>query len=98
MIEVRSMRKIEKVEGTLRAFADGRVGDVLIKGCRVVQGNKGLFVSTPQAKGKDEKWYPIVVIESDALYKDFQAAVLAAYNGTAVVEPPAVVKKTEEDF
>jgi stage V sporulation protein G len=45
-------------EGNLKAFVDLGINDaLLIKGIRVVQGKKGLFVAMPTEQGKDEKWY-----------------------------------------
>ena len=45
-------------ESRIKAFVDLGVNDVLlIKGVRVVQGKKGLFVSMPAEQGKNERWY-----------------------------------------
>ena len=45
-------------EGHLKAFVDIAINDaLLIKGIRVVQGKKGLFVSMPVEQGKNERWY-----------------------------------------
>ena len=41
-----------------KAFVDLGINDaILIKGLRIVNGQKGLFVSMPREQGKDEKWY-----------------------------------------
>ena len=42
-------------ESKLKAFVDVAIGDFLVKGLRVVQGNKDLFLSMPQEKSKDGK-------------------------------------------
>ena len=45
-------------EGRIKAFADIGINDaLLIKGIRVVQGKKCLFVSMPVEQGKNERWY-----------------------------------------
>jgi len=36
---------------------DIRHRDYIVKGLRVVEGSKGLFLSMPQEKAKDGKWY-----------------------------------------
>ena len=45
-------------ESRIKAFVDLGINDaLLIKGIRVVQGKKGLFVSMPVELGKNERWY-----------------------------------------
>lgn len=45
-------------ESKVKAFADvAFAGVFIVKGLRVVEGKSGLFVSMPQEKGKDGKWY-----------------------------------------
>lgn len=46
-----------------------------IKGCRVVNGSKGLFVSWPARKQDNGKWWNHVYAS-----EGFAAAVLSAYN------------------
>lgn len=51
-----------------KAFNDGKivfdmiVNDVTIYGCRLIEGKKGFFVSFPQRKGKDDKYYYIAYV------------------------------------
>ncbi len=74
-------------EGPLKAFADVSVGVgvnnysplLLIKGVRVVGGNKGVFVSMPQERGKDGKWYDQVQLLDDSFKHQMTEAVLEAY-------------------
>ena len=40
-----------------KAFVDISIGDYIIKGLRIVNGQKGLFLAMPQEKSKDGKWY-----------------------------------------
>ena len=46
------------VDSRVKAFVDLGINDaLLIKGIRIVQGKKGLFVSMPIEQGKNERWY-----------------------------------------
>jgi stage V sporulation protein G len=66
--------------GKLKAFADIGINDALvIKGVRVVEGKKGLFVSMPQEQGKDSKWYDQVVCKSASLYEELSDKVIEHY-------------------
>ena len=87
---VKRMKKLDS-QGKLRAFADVLIdGTILIKGCRVVEGNNGLFVSMPQQKGKDDKWYGIVQCLDDNVFREMCQTVLSAYDGGA--------KTQQDDF
>ena len=45
-------------ESRIKAFVDIGINDaLLIKGVRIVQGKKGLFISMPTEQGKNERWY-----------------------------------------
>lgn len=67
-------------EGAVRAFADVSIdGKMLIKGVRVVEGNKGLFVSMPREQGKDGKWYDRVRVLDDRFKDQLAEVVLQAY-------------------
>jgi stage V sporulation protein G len=71
--------------GKLKAFADVSVNDALIiKGIRVLEGKKGIFVSMPQEQGKDNKWYDQVVCKSPSVYEAFSEALINHYNQTAM--------------
>ncbi len=70
--------------GNLKAFADVCVNDTLvIRGIRLVEGKKGLFVSMPQEQGKDNRWYDQVVCRSSAVYDDLSQKVVEHYRITA---------------
>ena len=67
--------------GSLKAFADVSVNDVLvIKGVRVLSGKKGLFVSMPAEQGKDNRWYDQVVCKTAPVYEALSEAVVNHYN------------------
>lgn len=77
--EVKRMHRLNN-GGAIVAFADLSVNDaLLIKGLRVVKGQKGLFVAMPQEKGKDERWYDTTVCLSDSIREEVSKCVLAAY-------------------
>ena len=66
---------------TLKAFVDVAVNDVLIfKGVRVIQGQKGLFVTMPQEQGKDKRWYDVIRITSPDVRDELTRVVLEEYN------------------
>jgi len=67
-------------EGSLRAVADVAIGEeVVVKGFRVVNGKKGLFVSEPQQVGKDGKWYPTTYVLNDEIKKEIEKVVMEAF-------------------
>jgi stage V sporulation protein G len=66
--------------GKVAAFADVSVNDeLLIRGLRIVNGKKGMFVTMPQEKGKDDRWYSIVECLSETSRKTITQLVLEAY-------------------
>ena len=70
--------------GHLKAFADIAVNDELvIRGVRILEGKKGLFVSMPQEQGKDNKWYDQVVMKNADAYEHFAAIVIEHYRKSA---------------
>lgn len=69
-------------EGPTKAFCDLSILDSLvIKGLRVVEGEKGLFVSMPQETGKDGKWYNTVIPLKREVKDEIEKIVLEAYGG-----------------
>ena len=76
--------RIHKLEGTssTKAFCDLSVLDnFVIKGLRVVEGEKGLFVSMPREEGKDGKWYNTVIPLTREIKDEVEKLVLEAYGG-----------------
>ena len=62
-----------------KAFADVCIGDFCIRGLRVVQGVKGLFLAMPQEKAKDGKWYNVFYPVNKEAKQGLSELVLAAY-------------------
>ena len=62
---------------------DISIGDEFaIKGFRVVQGKKGLFVGLPREPGKDGKWYDRAFPLTDSAREALNEVVLAAYENS----------------
>ncbi|MFH0754316.1 MAG: septation protein SpoVG family protein [Candidatus Omnitrophota bacterium] len=79
VFQVEKMYRLPEA-GNLKAFADVAVNGVLvIRGVRLVEGKKGLFVSMPQEQGKDNKWYDQIVCRSTAVFQDLSEKVLEYY-------------------
>lgn len=66
---------------SLKAFADINVNDaILIKGVRVMDGKKGIFVTMPREQStKDKKWYDTVRCLSQEVKEEISGKVLQAY-------------------
>ena len=78
-IEVSRIHKLDGA-GATRAFVDLAVEDsFIIKGIRIVEGAKGLFVTMPREEGKDGKWYTTVVPLKREIKDEIERIVLDAY-------------------
>lgn len=66
-------------ETKTRAFFDLETDEgITIKGFTLVDGPKGLFVSVPSDKGKDDKYYEQVIIPQE-LKKEVNKMALSKY-------------------
>jgi len=66
-------------ESKIKAFADVSIGNFIIKGLKVLEGKNGLFLSMPQEKAKDGKWYDTVFPVTKEARKSLSELVLEAY-------------------
>ncbi len=67
-------------EGPLKAIADITINDeFLVKGFRIVEGKKGLFVSEPKQAGNDGKWYGTAFPLNDDVKKELDKVVMEAF-------------------
>jgi len=66
-------------EGKTKAFVDVSLEGIVIRGLRIVEGNKGLFVSMPRHQGKDGKWYNTVYPTTKEIQQQLSDLVLEAY-------------------
>lgn len=79
-IEVVRINRLDG-EGSLKAFCDiSLFNSLIIKGLRVVDGKRGLFVSMPREQGKDGKWYDSVRPLSRDVKQVIESTVLEAYS------------------
>jgi len=62
-----------------KAFVDVAIGDFIVKGLRIVQGQKELFLAMPQEKSKDGKWYNTFLPLTKEAKENLCDVVLAAY-------------------
>ena len=77
-LEIAQMRRLEG-EGKTKAFCDVAVSGFVIKGFRVVDGKRGLFVSMPCQQGKDGKWYETVSPLDEETRTHVTGFILEAY-------------------
>ena len=62
------------------AFFDIQTQDgIIIKGFRIVNGSNGLFVSSPNEKGKDGKYYETVILPKE-MKDDLDKLALEEYD------------------
>ena len=76
--EVTQIRRLDG-EGKTKAFCDISVSGFVIKGFRVVDGKRGLFVSLPRQQGKDGKWYETVQTLDEGTRSGLNELILEAY-------------------
>lgn len=73
--------RINKLEGgrTL-AFVDIETDDnIIIKGFRLVNGTNGIFLASPDEKGKDGKYYDTVIVPKE-LREQLEKMAIDEYN------------------
>ena len=67
-------------DSSLKAFADvSFAGVFIVKGLKVVEGKRGLFVSMPAKVGKDNKWYETAHPLTKEFRESLSEVVLEAY-------------------
>jgi stage V sporulation protein G len=73
--------RIYRIDGDtkLKAFVDIAIGDFVIKGFRILKGQKGLFLGMPQEKAKDGKWYNAFYPTTKEARQNLTEIVLTAY-------------------
>ena len=93
-VEVSRINLIKDSKITL-AYVDITLGGVfVVQGLRVVPGQKGLFVSMPQNKDKDNKWYDRAFPVTREMRNHIEDTVLKAYlEKTAIKAEPVAVSK-----
>lgn len=79
--ELIQVNRIYKVDGDskTKAFVDVEVAGLIVKGLRIVEGVKGLFLSMPRQQAKDGRWYNAVYPATKEIHQELTELVLAAY-------------------
>lgn len=77
-IQVVRMHRFEGDSRT-KAFADISIGNFVVKGLRIVEGKKGVFLAMPQEKAKDGKWYDTFFPATKEAREFLNDLVLSAY-------------------
>jgi stage V sporulation protein G len=66
--------------GKTAAFFDAQTEDgITLKGFRLVNGSNGLFLSSPDQKGKDGKYYETVILPKE-MKSDLEKMALEEFN------------------
>ena len=66
--------------GKTAAFFDIQTNDgIIIKGFRIVNGSNGLFISAPNDKGKDGKYYDNVILPKE-MKSDVEKQAIEEFN------------------
>jgi len=79
-ITVDRVTKIDNT-GKLKAFCDLLFGELfLIKGFRVIEGEKGIFIGMPQQRSSQGKWFDVFSPMTKELREYLNEIVIQAYN------------------
>jgi stage V sporulation protein G len=79
VVEVVGLRRFENDDSKLKAFVDVAIGEFIVKGLRILQGQKGLYLAMPQEKGKDGRWYNSFYPKSPEAREFLTETVISAY-------------------
>jgi len=80
-VKVDKLRRLEG-NGKIKAFCDLAFGDLfLVRGFRVVEGEKGIFLGMPQQASKTGKWFPVFSPATKEISEYLKEVVLDAYRG-----------------
>jgi len=82
-VEVVRLRRFEDGESKLKAFVDVAIGEFIVRGFRIVEGQEGLFLGMPQDRGKDGRWYSRFSPKTPEAKQVLTETVLAAYQNEA---------------
>jgi len=78
-VKVERMTRLEN-GGKLKAFCDLLFGDLfLVRGFRIVEGEKGFFVGMPQQRGSQGKWFNVFMPGTNEIKEYIKEVVLQAY-------------------
>ncbi len=78
-VKVDKLRRLEG-DGKIKAFCDLAFGDLfLVKGFRVVEGEKGTFLGMPQQMSKQGRWFNVFTPATKEISEYLKEVVLDAY-------------------
>lgn len=81
-VKVGELRRFEN--GKVKAFCDLVFGDLfLVRGFRIVHGEKGIFVGMPQQQSKQGKWFDVFRPVTNEVREYITQLVLEAYRAEA---------------
>ena len=87
----------DKPDNTTKAFATITVDDMIaIKGIRVVEGSKGLFVTMPQSRDHEGKYHDLAFPVTADLRKAMNEAVINEYKEQTKTMDKSVDKSAEK--
>lgn len=87
-----------KKKGKVKAFATVTFNNVLtIKNFKIVEGDEGLFVGKPSAKGSDDKWYDNVFVKSKEAWKAISDAIIAEYESSDGENTPRKKRRDDDE-
>ena len=76
------MNQLDSNAGKIAAFFDVQTPDeITIKGFRLINGTNGLFISSPDQKGKDGKYYESVILPKP-MKTELEKLAIDEYNKT----------------
>ena len=88
---------ITEPKGNTLAFASVGLNDVMaIRGIRVVNGDKGVFISMPQSKDKAGGYHDVAFPLSGSLRKAMLNAILSDFEGATQDKKPSIGEQLAE--
>ena len=83
-------------QSNTKAFASVAIDDlIVIRGIRIVEGKKGLFVTMPQSQDKDKNYRDIAFPICGELRKAINKSVLELYDSEAITPPDEAMEVPE---
>ncbi len=74
-----AIRKVANAGNFLGSASVTLDGAVIINDCKIMNGKNGKFVSLPERKGKDDKYYNVVWVVDNRLREDITAKILEEF-------------------
>ena len=84
-MQVVRVYRFENGNSKLKAFADVAIGQLVVKGFRILEGKEGLYMGMPRQQGKDGRWHNSSYSKSPELRKALSDIIFAAYNENTMV-------------